>query len=308
MNDLLNNIPIEIFIDLENVIPSCSTVSKLPKNLNIRFHILRNRHASLNKKFGKAIETAGFQTHWYGFTQTGKGTLDIILGCLVGITSHAYQSQRVNIYIISSDKGYDAMCSLLNNDLLTVRRYDALDRIPEYRQAFVSAQKKSIKKSWLSISDFIEGKYREIQSYDDGFVINDAILGVNTDLEMVIMHSWRKCQEGIRIYGFTMPASKPDSEKFWQDMWNKEYIDEKSQIGNLNHLLKVPSLRHAVDLDGIVGCLTKFQYNTIKFAMQIDEIDWATSFQMVLHKSGERLSKQKLKVDLIPEFTKWLKL
>lgn len=308
MDDFRSGKPIEIFVDLENVIPSYETVNKLPKNLNIRFHILRNRYASLNRKFGQAIEGAGFQTHWYGFTQTGKGTLDIILGCLVGITTHAYQSQPVNIYIISADKGYDAMCSLLNDDLRTVRRYDALERIPEYRQAIVSGQKKSVKKSLWPISDFLEGKMGDMKSHDEGLFINDAVLGVNEDLEMVVMHSWRKCKEGMRLYGFTVSASKPDSAKFWKDVWQKEYLGERSQIGILNRLLKVSSSRYAVDLDGIFSCLSNFQYNTVKLAMQADEIDWATSFQMVLHKSCERLAKQKFKVVLFPEFTKWINL
>lgn len=282
--------PFEIFVDMENVRPKADELALFSNIENMRFHFLINRNSMPKYQYLRTISELPLQINWYRLATSGKDSLDIMLGCLVGITCQAYGNDPCMIYIISNDHGYEETCRQLRKAGIHIKMCNSLGYIatylvtkyPDMRNVFLPhVEKLAVDTTSLNADNAVHN-----------ILHVDRILGVNNKHEMVILHCIKKNKQNKNCFiGIRVPAcSKEVSERFWQ---GREVIKGDDQIGFLNGLVMKKHHEIMIDLDEIFKKLSIEQYAALKKYIGVADIDWAASLQNVMVQSGHILGKQK---------------
>ena len=128
----MTNSPIShhIFVDFENV-PNLnlSLLKDQPVDLLI---LLGAKQHSLPLCLVKQLMELKDQTQLIEVNVSGKNALDFVLAYYVG--QFACQNPKHSFYIVSKDKGYEALVGHLKNNKIKAYRCDDLTQIPLFQQ------------------------------------------------------------------------------------------------------------------------------------------------------------------------------
>ncbi|MFI0398225.1 MAG: PIN domain-containing protein [Thiolinea sp.] len=125
-----NPISHHVFVDFENVRNlNLDLLKDKPVNLLI---LLGAKQHNLPICLVKQLMEFKEQTQLIEVNVSGKNALDFVLAYYVG--KLACQNPKNSFYIVSKDKGYDALVGHLKNNKIKAHRYDDLTQIPLFQQ------------------------------------------------------------------------------------------------------------------------------------------------------------------------------
>ncbi|MFZ1569011.1 MAG: PIN domain-containing protein [Thiolinea sp.] len=125
-----NPISHHVFVDFENVRNlNLDLLKDKPVNLLI---LLGAKQHNLPICLVKQLMEFKEQTQLIEVNVSGKNALDFVLAYYVG--KLACQNPKNSFYIVSKDKGYDALVGHLKNNKIKAHRYDDLNQIPLFEQ------------------------------------------------------------------------------------------------------------------------------------------------------------------------------